>query len=172
MNRPSDEEISIWYPRLFRTALRMTGNAETAADLTQQAFCNAWSKWEQFKGNTLPTTWIHQILVNCVRDWARRKVAHESYSMNEWDFEVLPDLRDPVSDHSDRQEQLAHLRQAIEDLPQTLRPAFVSTVLDGYSYQEAAELLLVPVGTIASRVYEARRQLNAAMRQRFPEVKS
>ena len=172
MKRPNDEQINMWYPRLFRTALRLTGNAETAADLTQQAFCKALSKWEQFEGNTLPTTWLHQILLNCLRDWARRKRTQETHSLNEWHLEVLPDLRDGMSDQPQRREQLAHLREAIEDLPQRLRPAFVATVLDGYSYQEAAELLSVPVGTIASRVYQARQQINAVMRQRFPEVES
>ena len=66
MKRPNDEQINMWYPRLFRTALRMTGQVEIAGDLTQQAFCNALNKWELFEGKVLPTTWIHQILVNCV----------------------------------------------------------------------------------------------------------
>ena len=162
----------MWYPRLFRTALRMTGNAEVAGDLTQQAFCKALGKWELFEGNVLPTTWIHQILINCVRDWARRKSVHEDSILNEWDLATVADPQEHPPERLERQEELAHLRSAISNLPQIVRPAFVATILDGYSYQEAAELLSVPVGTIASRVYQARRQLNTAMRQRFPEVES
>ena len=172
MNRPSDEEISMWYPRLFRTALRMTGNAETAGDLTQQAFCKALGKWELFEGNVLPTTWIHQILVNCVRDWARRKSVHTNCILSEWDLTTVADPQEGPPGRLERQEQLGHMRSAIRGLPSTLGPAFVATVLDGYSYQQASELRAVPLGTIASRVYQARRQLNTAMRRKFPEAES
>ena len=172
MKRPSNEQIDLWYPRLFRTALRMTGNAETAGDLTQQAFCKALGRWELFEGNVLPTTWIHQILINCVRDWARRKSVHEDCILNEWDLASVPDPQEHPPERLERQEQLAHMRAAIRGLPPTLEPAFVATVLDGYTYQEASEMLAVPVGTIASRIHQARQQLNAVMRQRFPETES
>jgi len=51
-----------------------------------------------------------------------------------------------------------------------LRVAFVATVLDGYTYEEAAELLSVPVGTVASRVHGARKHLQGVMQQAFPEA--
>ena len=172
MKRPNGEQIDLWYPRLFRTALRMTGNAETAGDLTQQAFCNALSKWEQFEGKVLPTTWIHQILVNCVRDWARRKAVHSGATLDQWAPDAVADPQENPPGRLERQEELAHLRSAIRNLPATVRPAFVATVVDGYSYHEAAELLSVPMGTIGSRVHQARRQLENAMRERFPEEKS
>ncbi len=172
MKRPSNEQIDLWYPRLFRTALRMTGCAEIAAEMTQQAFCNALNKWELFEGKVLATTWIHQILVNCVRDWARRKSRHENCMLNEWELATEADPGNHPPKHLERQEELAHLRSAISNLPKMVRPAFVATVLDGYTYQEASEMLAVPVGTIGSRVYQARQELNTAMRKRFPEDKS
>ena len=75
VDRPSDEQVELWYPRLFRTALRMTGSVDVASDLTQQAFCKALARWGRFDGRSLPTTWLHSILTNCVRDWVRQKAA-------------------------------------------------------------------------------------------------
>ena len=69
-----------------------------------------------------------------------------------------------------RDEQLALLRRTIENLPAELRYAFVATVLDGYTYQETAEILSVPVGTVASRVNAARKKVCEAMRKAFPEA--
>ena len=138
-----------------------------AAELTQQAFCKALSQWNQFDGDALPTTWIHKILVNCVRDWGRRMRIRTNEVFDKW---ALISASNDDSDPPDclaRQEELVHLRLVIEGLSPTLRRAFVATVLDGHTYREASDLLSVPVGTIASRVYEARRQIGSKMRKRF-----
>ena len=160
MDRPSDEHIEAWYPRLFRTALRMTGNAHDAADLTQEAFCKALNGWNGFDGKAMVTTWLHRILVNCVRDWGRRQAHRPESLLDEW---ALVPQRNSTTETSDRGVQLDRVRQAIEKLPAKLRLAFISTVIDGYSYQETADLLSLSVGTIASRVHAARRQLRAAI---------
>jgi RNA polymerase sigma-70 factor (ECF subfamily) len=80
--------------------------------------------------------------------------------------DAAPNERERV----ERQEELAALRKAVEALPPDIRSALVVTVIDGYSYSEAAELLEVPVGTIASRVYRARTLLRAAMGDATEEV--
>ena len=69
-----------------------------------------------------------------------------------------------------KQEELAVLREAINNLPRHLKAPFVATVLDGYSYREAVELLELPLGTVASRVHAARGALAKAMQEVFPEV--
>lgn len=168
MERPSSEDVVRWYPRLFRTALRLTGRPERAADLTQKAFYKALRRWEQFDGRASPTVWLHRILVNCVRDWARRQSLRHADSLAPWG--VADEAPDPAGQDLDRREQLACLRQAVRALPDLLQKAFVATVLDGYTYPETAEMLAVPVGTVASRVHQARKQIRAAVRRRFPEA--
>jgi len=170
VDRPSEREIAAWYPRLFRTALRLTGNAEDAADLTQQTFYRALQTWDRFDGKALPTTWLHQILVNGVRDWARRRAVRAARQIDEWD--LLPVAAEACGgrERLEKREELAVLRQAIESLPAAARTALVATVLDGYTYQEAAEMLQVPLGTIASRVYQARAQLRATLGEALGEV--
>ncbi len=161
-------QIAAWYPRLFRTALRLTRNPEDAADVTQQVFCNAMRHWDRFDGRCLPTTWLHQILVNCVRDWARRREVRATDPLDEgfvWKADG-----DAPSERLDREEQHGHLRRAIGNLPDTLRGAFLMTVVDGYTYEEVADVFSLPVGTVATRVHEARKRICEAMRRVYPEV--
>jgi RNA polymerase sigma factor (sigma-70 family) len=163
VNRPSEQQVTAWYPRLFRTALRLTGNAE-------DAFCKALGTWDRFDGAALATTWLHQILLNCVRDWVRRRAVRNAPQVEEWD--LLPAIDDAPEgrERIEKQEEGAAVRSAVEGLPAGVRSALVATVIDGYSYSEAAELLQVPVGTIASRVYRARTLLRAAMGDATEEV--
>jgi len=169
LQRPDEQQVSRWYPRLFRTALRMTGSADDAAEVTQRALLKALDRWEQFDGKCLPTTWVHSILVNCVRDWGRERAAANSRIFDPWMLTVVS--QGPrVGEELERLEELACLRAEIDDLPAALRETFVAVVLDGHTYRQAAELLSVPVGTIGSRVNEARKRLQSAMRRRFPEA--
>ncbi len=170
MDRLSEEQVAMYYPRLFRTALRLTGSHEDSADLTQQAFCKAVSHWGQFDGKCQPATWLHGILINCVRDWFRRKARRNTEEFHEWALENVVSDRDSAAERLDRQEQLDFLRRAIEDLPDDTRPAFVAAVIDGHTYKEVAEMLSVPVGTVAHRIYRARRNLRNAMPELFLET--
>jgi RNA polymerase sigma-70 factor (ECF subfamily) len=166
VDRPTDENIAQWYPRIYRTALRQTGNHEDASDLTQQAFYKALANWRDFQGQCLPTTWLHKILCNCVIDWRRRRSGGEETGEGAF-WESL--AKEETVSQAATQEQIHCLRQEITGLDSTLRGAFVATVIDGYSYEEAAELLSIPVGTVASRVYTARQLLAQRMKRKFKE---
>jgi len=170
MEKPTAEQIADWYPRLFRTALRMTGSAEDAADVTQQTFLKALARWSQFDGRGTATTWLHGILVNCIRDWARRRAVRDSKTPDPWQAIAVDAEQTGMAEDAAKKEALACLREAIDSLPATLRCTFVAVVLDGYTYQKAAELLSVPVGTVGSRISDARRRIRQAMRRKFPEA--
>jgi len=167
LSRPTDQQVSQWYPRLYRTALRMTGSHDDAADLTQQAFLKALDRWGSFNGQSRPTTWLHRILVNCVTDFWRQRRTRPVQNADEWVLSQVSSCPDGAC--GDNDEPAAELRRAIDALPPAQRTAFVATVIDGYTYEEAANLLDVPVGTIGSRVCQARRQLGDVMRRQFPE---
>lgn len=170
MNRPTEEEIAGWYPRLFRTALRLTGSYNNAADLTQQTFAKALSAWDSFDGAALRTTWLHQILMNCARDWSRRRAVRAGGSVGQGDLNRVAEGGPDGHERLENEEQLAVLRLAVEGLPLPVRQAFVLAVMDGYTYREVGELLGASVGTIATRVHEARKQLRATMQKAFPEA--
>jgi RNA polymerase sigma-70 factor (ECF subfamily) len=140
----------------------MAGNHHDAADLTQHTFLKALAAWEDFDGKCMVTTWLYRILINGCRDWRRRKDSRVQALPDEWAVRVADDAPTPA-EAADQSDELARLRQGILALPDTLRPAFVATVLDGMTYEEAAELLNTHVGTIASRVHAARCHLTQAM---------
>lgn len=165
-----EEQIGQWYPVLFRTALRLTGRAADAADVTQQAFCRALEHWGKFRGGSSVLTWMHRIVVNCARDYLRRSTLRRSQPLDDWAPAAEDISRPEAPEKAVNDEQKQVLREAIMALAGPMRDAFVATVLDGYSYQEAAELLAVPVGTVASRVAAARREVFQTMRHRFPEA--
>jgi RNA polymerase sigma-70 factor, ECF subfamily len=169
VNRPSEEQIAAWYPRLFRTALRLTGSREESADLTQQAFCKALVAWDRFDGRSQRTTWLHGILVNCLRDQIRRSSVRSAEDLQEWSLDNSSRTSGCVAEELGRQEQLGQLREAIQGLDQNLQQPFVAAVLDGYSYGEVAEMLDIPVGTVGHRVYRARQRLSSVMLESFPE---
>jgi RNA polymerase sigma-70 factor, ECF subfamily len=160
--RPTDEQIGSWYPRLLRTALRMTGSLEESADLAQQAILQAMEGWQRFNGRASAATWVFRILVNCVQDRRRRQSRDPAPMGDEFDL-ADPSVPDAAG-RASRQEDLRRLRQAMGELSADLRAAFVLTVLDGYTYQEAADLLSIPLGTVAFRVHEARKFLKATLR--------
>jgi RNA polymerase sigma-70 factor, ECF subfamily len=166
----ADEELDRCYRRLFRTALRLTGNDQDAADLTQQALCDGMAKWQLFRGQSDRLTWLHRILTNGFRDWARRKAVRWSEPLDEWALRPVGNGDASAADRLGDQEQLERLRKTIAGLSPPLRAAFVVTVMDGYSHREAAGILDVPVGTVASRVRAARQQISAEMHKAFPET--
>ncbi len=170
MDWPTDRQIEAWYPLMFRTALRMTGSHDTASDLTQQAFTKALAAWGSYNGACLPITWLNRILVNCVRDWGRRRAVRTAEPLEPWTLGLA--VSTPEAEASlEQREQVEAVRSAIAALPRPQREAFVATVVDGYSYAEASEMLSVPRGTIGRRVHDARRTIRDAMRKTFAEIR-
>lgn len=167
MTDPREEDIRVWYPRLYRVALRMTGRHHDAVDYVQDAFARAIEKWHQFDQRSSRATWLHRILVNRICDAIRRQRKATMEPFDLWAVHhVVSDGRSP-EDHAVDTEQAQRLHQAIARLPEELRQALVATVLDGYSYREAAELLNVPQGTVGSRVFKARERLQAELPEMF-----
>lgn len=170
---PTDQELRQWYPQLYRSALRMTRCPERAAEATQQACFKALSNWGKFNGQSQPVTWIYSILLNCVRDMGRNRAKEGVSISDEWEIPDRDVRQDGQADVMMDGEMREKLRTVIRDLPEKISKAFVATVLDGYSYEQAAIMLGVSTGTIASRVFQARKIVTKAMQKEFPdEVRS
>ena len=169
MDRPTEQQFEQWYPQLFRTAYRLTGNSANAADLTQEAILKAWDKWDAFDGKCQPVTWVHRILVNCVLDFIRRGAIRAAVPLHEW--EMLAPVADDANPGRivEHREQLRQLRAEIAALPRELREPFVAAVLDGHAYADVGDMLGIAEGTVGCRVYEARRRIGVAMRKAFSE---
>jgi len=155
--------------RGYNLALRMTGDPWDAADAAQEAFIKAFSHLSSFKGEARFSTWLHRIVVNSVHDYLRRSAPAPM------EDEVLERLsvqsprgtsaltRSSVSPVEDGLSP--EVRAALAALPEGFRLAIVLCDLLGYDYAEAAEILEVQKGTIKSRVFRARADLAATLRE-------
>jgi RNA polymerase sigma-70 factor (ECF subfamily) len=158
-----DELVRKYRPRVYSLALHLTGQASDADDITQDAFLKAYHKLPEFEGRSEFFTWIYRITLhralNSKRDRKRRR--------------TVP-LDDPrlvaavaVDSHGDP-ERAAQLRdryrallEAFDRLSPLLQTTVVLTTLQGLSYKEAAVVLETTEGTIAWRIHEARRKMQA-----------
>lgn len=147
--------------RLYPTLLRLTGCAEDARDLLQDAFLRAYEKLGHFHGESNFYTWIYRIAVNlALSDRRRRRSPVRARGAS-------PEVLDPPSDPRETEpsrpleeaERNALIHQALQALQPDHRAVVVMKDLDGLRYEEIAEVLRVPVGTVRSRLHRARAEL-------------
>jgi RNA polymerase sigma-70 factor, ECF subfamily len=154
---------------LYRTALRMTRNASDAEDLVQEAYLRAFRSLHQFTEGTNLRAWLFRILTNTyINEYRRRQRRPSSSSLDDLEefylYDHLVDSR--VQPPDERPEDVVIQRltvdnviQAIESLPEEFRQVVLLADVEGFSYREIAEIVDIPVGTVMSRLFRARRRL-------------
>lgn len=138
--------------KVYGLCLRMTGNASEAEDCAQDAFIQAWTKLELFRGDSAFATWLHRIAVNAVLGRMRK-------SRREHDrLQVVRDIAPPTATVGDSG-GLQDLEQALDELPAGARHVFVLNAVYGYSHDETGEMLGIASGTSKAQLHRARRLL-------------
>lgn len=147
--------------RLYRFVLRHIGHATEAEELAQQAFAEAARTYQSFRGDSQLSTWLYGIAMNLVRNHLSRS-PQRLYAFDDEDAleTVAADTPDPQRQLEQRQ-LVALLERELADLMPEMREVLLLVALDDLSYDEAAELLDVPIGTVRSRVSRARSHLRA-----------
>jgi len=147
--------------RIFRLVQRLVSGADVADDLAQEVFIRAYRSIGEFKGESSLYTWLYKIALNLCRNYYRtkgRRPAHEE--LEEASGAVA--LESPGGSPEDevfRREFWEQLRRGLDELPADQREAVVFCDLEGMSYEEMAEVLGVPIGTVRSRIFRGRRAL-------------
>lgn len=147
--------------RIFRLVQRLISGAENVEDLAQEVFIRAYRSLGDFKGEASFYTWLYKIALNLCRNHYRtkgRRPAMEEIQEGDGaagfeDGELNPE------EEVFRREFWERLRRALDALPGEQREAVVLCDLEGMSYEEMADLLGVPIGTIRSRIFRGRRAL-------------
>lgn len=159
--------------RLFHTAVRMLDNAEDAADVVQDAFLNAYVSLRAFKGDSRFFTWLYRIAVNSAISMKRR----QRVALNADGPLVGAVAPEPIdaSESSrpghavERAEEIERLQAALSRLTPEHRVVLVLKEIDGQKYEEIADILQVPIGTIRSRLHRARLELRDKLAENMPE---
>ncbi len=151
--------------RLYRFVIKYIDHPEDAADITQQAFVEAARTIGSFRGDSKLSTWLFGIAMNMVRNYLSR-APHRVYKF-ETD-EILVSVAGNSLDPSDTLEQkqiLELVAVAFSDLPDEMSEVLGLVAIDEISYQDAAEMLSIPLGTVRSRVSRARAVLRTHFKQ-------
>ncbi len=142
--------------RLYRFVIKYIDHPDDAADITQQAFVEAARTIASFRGDSKLSTWLFGIAMNMVRNYLSR-APHRVYKFETDD--VLGSVAGNALDPSDSLEQkqiIKLLEVAFSDLPDEMSEVLGLVAIDEISYQDAADILSIPLGTVRSRVSRAR----------------
>jgi RNA polymerase sigma-70 factor (ECF subfamily) len=163
------ELVRRYQDRLYHSIFRVLDNAEDAYDVVQDSFLNAYQSLNSFKGDSEFFTWLYRIAFNTAISLKRKKRA---ILRLDWDGDggsgIEPADESAFHDPGarlERSEEEANLQGALNRLSPEHRAVLVLKDLDGRKYEDIAEILAVPVGTIRSRLHRARVELRVILEE-------
>lgn len=164
------EQLVLTYQtQVYNLALRMTGNPEDAADMTQEAFLRAWRALDKFQNDAAFSTWLYRLTSNACIDFLRNAKRRQTVPLTVTaDEEYTLDLPDPGKTPEETlisKEEQAMLSQALALLEPEQRQLLTLRVINELSYTQIAEVLGIREGTVKSRLARARENLRKKLLQ-------
>ncbi len=167
------ELLGAYHKRVFHVCLRMVHNADDAAELTQESMMRAIKHVDGFRGGSSFATWLLRIAMNLSVSHLRRGKLRGTVSLDQemgsgdqatpLKNMIAGDREPSASESVEKREQIGLLTAALDHLEPPLRSIILLRDLQGMDYQQIAEVLSVPVGTVKSRLFRARLALRRAM---------
>jgi RNA polymerase sigma-70 factor (ECF subfamily) len=161
-----DDLVKRYQERIYATIYHMTSNHEDANDLAQESFIKAFQALKSFKGGSTFYTWLYRIAVNKTINFLKQRKNRSHMSLDDLDFhaEHDPDLVALISDKTPRRaaglsELQEKLNAALMKLSEPHRLVVVLHDVQGRSHDEIAEVMECNIGTVRSRLFYARQQL-------------
>jgi len=154
--------------RVWRLAYQVLHDREEAWDVAQEAFVRAFHSLPSFRGQSAFYTWLFRITVNVATDRHRQRGAQarafgpERVTEEEW-ARTTPDPGGGPEQQAARKEQRERIRGALDALPPKARTIIMLSDVEGLSYREIAEVLNCPIGTVMSRLHNARKRLKVLL---------
>ncbi len=136
--------------RVYGLCLRMTGNVAEAEDCTQEAFIQAWSKLDKFRGDSTFATWMHRVAVNAVLGRMRKSRREHDRIQAVSELTTAPET---IGDGANMQD----IEGALANLPSGARHVFVLHAVYGFSHDETGDMLGIAAGTSKAQLHRAKR---------------
>ncbi len=156
--------------RAYQYAFRLTRDRDVAADVVADAFVRVYRAAHTFKGQSAFTTWLYRILTNCFLDMRKKSNSRPSVSFEatvqteDGSVEVqFEDMAPSPYEEAERQEKNRSVNHALETLPEYQQAILLLYHVEMLSYEEIAETLELPIGTVKSRLNRARVGLGQAL---------
>jgi RNA polymerase sigma-70 factor (ECF subfamily) len=160
--------VRTYQDRLYNSLLRVLGSADDAADIVQDAFVQAYTKLDSFRGNSAFYTWLYRIAFNLAMSHRRREHREASLDQLKSLAGAEPVDGQPAADTGAIQRERAELvHAALAELSLEHRQILVLREIDGCRYDEIAEILDLPVGTVRSRLFRARMEMRDLLTPRL-----
>ncbi len=150
---------------VYNLALRMLKNAEDAADISQDAFIKAYNSLSSFRGDSKFSVWLYRIVSNLCLDYLRRQNRRPTKSLSVEDNDgestelEIPDEEQSPEKLLERKTTREAVRRGLDELNTEQREILLLREIQGFSYDEIADVLNLESGTVKSRIFRARKKL-------------
>jgi RNA polymerase sigma-70 factor (ECF subfamily) len=165
--RDFEEQAIPYMDQLYAAAMRMTRNPADAADLVQETFVKAFGAWSTFSQGTNLKAWLYRILTNTyINIYRKRQREPFQGTIDELEDWQLGGAESTTATHGRSAEAEAIdrmpasvVKDALQEVPEDFRLAVYLADVEGFSYQEIADIMKTPIGTVMSRLHRGRRLL-------------
>lgn len=172
LRRLFEEQAIPFMDQLYAAAMRMTRNPADAGDLVQETYAKAYTAFAQFQQGTNLKAWLYRILtntfINGYRKNQRNPYQNTIDDLEDWQLGSAESLTQGRSTRSAEAEAIDHLpdsdvKEALQSIPEDFRLAVYLADVEGFAYQEIADIMKTPVGTVMSRLHRGRRLLRGLL---------
>ena len=169
--RAFEELVNLYQGPVYNLCFRMVGNAEDAADMSQEAFLKAWRNLAGFQFESAFSTWLYRLASNCCLDFLRSRKRRPTISLvttNDEDEEQVMDVEDTAPGPEEQlfsREDREVLQKALGEIDPEQRQILTLRVVNDLSYGEIADILGIKEGTVKSRLSRARENLRKKVLQ-------
>ena len=159
--------------KLTSVISRYVGDWSECQDVAQESFVRAYRAIGNFRGDSAFYTWLYKIAINTAKNWlvsqGRRPPTEDVQVEDAEHLDAAVRLKDGSTPEREllRQEIERTVTRAVDALPDELRQAITLREVDGLSYEEIAETMNCPIGTVRSRIFRAREAIDSRLRQVF-----